>query len=191
MGRDMEATPFPVQSTLERIPPSTWITLAAIGLGWYGMAFIATTFGTMQHIVHFYDMATVIHNPSWLILGIGGVHTLGRFAFAGLTVLVLLAPLVSHGSTIPQSRLLYLLPIALMLICGVILYRETSQPYVTGSGAIGEFAARVANNVIGRGVDTIAKHISVGLGGYLSFAAALYLAYKGLSARPTQEPGGI
>src|ERR1700748_2608719 len=102
MDLDMDAsTPLPVtQSALERIPPSTWITLAAIGLGWYGMAFIAGTFGTMQHIAHFYYMATVIHNPSWLILGIGGVHTLGRFAFAALTVAVLLAPILSHGSAI-------------------------------------------------------------------------------------------
>src|SRR5262249_37609092 len=109
-------------------------------------------------------------------------------AFGCLTLAVLAAPVIGHQVNSRFARLLYLLPLALMVACGVILYSKASQPYVTASsnaGAFGAFAARVANDVIGRGVDTIARHISVGVGGYLSLPAAMYLAFKGVSSETT------
>jgi hypothetical protein len=141
--------------------------------------------------VRFYDLGTVLRDPSWLVHGAGSAHALEAFAFGTLSALVLLAPLAAHRFGSRSSWLLYALPLALMLLCGIILYAKTSQPYVRASsetGAVGALLARVANNVIGQAADTIARRISIGAGGYLALVAAAYLAYQGWKGFRGQEP---
>ena len=179
----MNATQFPSAPSLERIAVPTWIALAAMTVGWFWMATLVSTFGSIQQVVHFYDLGTVLRDPSWLVHGVGESHTLEALAFGTLSAAVLLAPLAAHRLDTRSSWLLFTLPLALMVSCGILLYFKTAQPYVKpipNSGALGAFMTRVANDVIGQATNTIARHISVGMGGYLSFGAALYLTLKGV-----------
>jgi hypothetical protein len=179
----MNATQFPSAPSLERIAVPTWIALATMTVGWFWMATLVTTFGPIQQVVHFYDLGTVLRDPSWLVHGAGESHTPGALAFGTLSAAVILAPLAAHRLDTRSSRLLFALPLALMVSCGILLYFKTAQPYakpIPNSGALGAFMTRVANDVIGQATNTIARHISVGLGGYLSFGAALYLTLKGV-----------
>jgi hypothetical protein len=167
---------------MNRTTTPTWVALTVLAFSWFGLATLVSVFGPIQQVVHFYNLATVLRDPSSLVHGTGS-HALEAFAFGTLSVAVLLAPLAAHRLGTRSAWLLYTLPLCLMVACGIILYAKTSQPYVQASpdaGALGVFVARVANNLIGAATDTIAKHISVGAGGYLSFAAALYLTLKGV-----------
>jgi len=126
----------------------------------------------------------------------GRWHRLEALAFGALSVAVLLAPLAAHRFGTRSSWLLYTLPLLFMVLCGVILYVKTSGPYVAAdpsTGAIGALVARFANDVIGRATDTIARHISIAAGGYLSILAGLYLTVTGVrqyAARAVPSPLG-
>jgi hypothetical protein len=185
-------TPVPLADSrpFERMVPATWAALLALALGWFWLATLVTAFGPVQQLVHFYEMGTVLRDPSWLVHGMGS-HRIEAFVCGVFSGAVLLTPVYAHRVGTRAAWLLYLLPLVLMLLCGGILYSKTSQPYVTAgasSGVFGAFAAHVANEVLGRGADTIAKHISVGIGGYVSLAAALFLAFTGVKQYAAYQP---
>jgi hypothetical protein len=192
----MNAPQTPTTPSHEPIAPSTWVALALLAIGWFGLATFVTAFGPVKRIVRFYDLATVLHDPSWLVHGIGS-HSLEAFAFGTLSVAMLLAPLAAHCFGTRSSWLLYLLPLVLMVSCGLILYHEATQPYVgalPNAGAVGAFVSRFANEVVGGAADTVARHISLGTGSYVSFAAALYLTHTGVRgylATSEKRPSGM
>lgn len=192
----MNAPQFSATRSREPIATTTWVALALLTIGWFGLATFVTAFGPVKQIVHFYDLATVLHDPSWLVHGIGS-HSLEAFAFGALSAAVLLSPLAGHRLGTRSSWLLYLLPLGLMLSCGLILYHETTQPYVSAlpnAGAVGAFVSRFANQVAGGAADTVARHISLGTGSYVSFAAALYLTLTGVRgylASSGRRPSGV
>jgi hypothetical protein len=155
------------------------------------MATLVSHFGPVQQVTHFYDLGTVLLNPSWLIHGRAPWHTLEACAFGALSAAVLFAPLAAHRVGGRSARLLYTVPLVFMSVCGGVLYSETSGPYVIASsdtGAVGAFLARFANEVIGTVTDTIAKHISIGGGGYLALLAAVYLAFRGVAEWVAMAP---
>jgi len=167
-----------------RIPASTSVALTTIAISWFWMATLVSHFGPAQQVMHFYDLGTVLRDPMWLVHGIARWHTVEAFAFGALSTAVLLTPLLTHRLGTRSSWLLYAAPLAFMLMCAGLLYLKTSGPYVAASadtGAVGAFLAQLANNVIGKAADTIAKHISIGAGGYLSFLGAAYLTFSGVS----------
>jgi len=104
----------PVTRSREPVAASTWITLALLAIAWFGLATFVAAFGPVKQIVHFYDLATVLRDFSWLVHRIGS-HSLEAFAFGTLSVVALLAPLVAHRLGTRISWLLYLLPMGLML----------------------------------------------------------------------------
>ena len=178
----MNAPRFPATRSREPVAISTWVALALLAIGWFALATFVTAFGPVKQIVHFYDLATVLQDPSWLAHGIGS-HSLEAFAFGTLSTAMLLAPLAAHRLGTRSSWLLYLLPLGFMVSCGLILYHETMRPYVSAlanAGAVGAFVSRFTNEVVGGAADTIARHISLGTGSYVSFAAALYLTVTGV-----------
>jgi hypothetical protein len=164
------------------VDAAVWLALFAIAIGWFWMATLVGTFGPVRQIMHFYDFASVLHDPTWLVHGIRPAHSIAVLAFGALSVLVLLAPLGAHRVGTRHAWLLYAAPLALMLLSGIALYVKTSQPFFAvkpGAGSLGALFAQVSNGMIGRASDTISRHITVGAGGYLAFVAAGYLTWKG------------
>lgn len=173
-----------------RITAATWVALAALAISWFWLPVLTSRFGPVEHVTHFYDLGTVLLNPGWLVHGIARWHTLQALAFGALSAAILIAPLAAHRLGTRSAGLLYLLPLAFMLLCAAVLYARTSGPYVTASpetGAVGAFLARLADQAIGKAADTIARHISISVGGYLSFLAAAYLAFKGFKGYTARD----
>jgi hypothetical protein len=79
--------------------------------------------------------------------------------------------------------LAYLAPLVLMLICGVLLYSRTSSEFFgspTDASVVGSDLIRFANKFARQGSGLVARHISMGVGGYLAFVASLVLALRGI-----------
>lgn len=175
-----------------RIPASTWVALAMLAASWFWMATLVSHFGPVQQVTHFYDLGTVLLNPSWLIHGVARWHTLEAFVFGALSAAILVAPLGAHWLGARSAWLLYAAPLVFMSVCGGVLYAETSEPYVTApasAGAVGAFLTQLANEVIGKATDTLARHISIGAGGYFSLVAAAWLSFRGVGECFAPVPG--
>jgi hypothetical protein len=176
---------------LRQVDRQTWIAVLCLVVGWFFMATVVTTIGPLKQKYHFFDMLTVMLNPAWLLYGMGSSHPLESITFGLLDVAVLLLPIVPFIVKTRSAWLLCLAPLVLMLLCGVELYERTSGPYFEATQRAGSFAqglVRFGNSVAMGAGNIAARHISVGLGAYLSLLASLYLAFKGLRAFRAAAP---
>jgi hypothetical protein len=171
-----------------KLDTASLIALFSIFLGWFFIDTLAVTLGSLQHGVRFLDVPAVIADPSRMFLGID--RSWRTYAFGGLCVLCLLSPfaaLVGRGRWI---RVAHWAPLVLMLICAALLYWKTSQELLTPSGdaaSVSSKVVRFANGLVHRGSGVVARHVTVGVGGYLAFLGSIVLALSGLrgSRRPT------
>ena len=166
-----------------QVDRDTWIALLCLAVGWFFLATVVTTLGPVQQKYHFFDMLTVMLNPAWLLYGMGSSHPLESVAFGLLDLGVLVLPLVPYLVKKRSAWLLSVAPLLLMLLCGVELYQKTSGPYFEATQRAGSWTHALVHlgNSVAEGVgDTVARHISIGLGAYLALAASLFLAIKGM-----------
>ena len=122
-------------------------------------------------------------NPAWLLYGMGSSHPFEAVAFGIIDLAVLVLPLVPYLVQKRSAWLLSVTPLILMLLCGVELYEKTSGPYFAATERGGSWTHALVHfgNSVAEGVgDTVARHISMGLGAYVALAASLFLAIKGL-----------
>jgi hypothetical protein len=154
--------------------------LLCIFFGWFFADTLVVTLGSLQHGVRFFDMSAVIADPTRLFFGIQGPFH--RIMFGALCVLCLLAPLLPHLRAGRANWLAYLAPLILMVICGGLLYSKTSSEFIAAAGdtgSPGSHLIRFANDLVRHGSGLVARHISVGVGGYLALIASLVLALRG------------
>jgi len=160
--------------------------LLCIFFGWFLIDTLVVTIGSLQHGVRFFDMSAVIADPTRLFFGIQGSSR--RIFFGLICILCLLAPVLPHlrrGRDLPGGRanwLAYCAPLALMVICGALLYSRTSSELFAASqgvGSAGNSLIRFANDWVRHGTGLVTRHVSVGIGGYLALVAGLVLALRG------------
>lgn len=180
---------------LRQVDRLTWIALVCLAVGWFFLATLVTAIGSVKQKYHFFDMLTVMLNPAWLLYGLGSSHPLESVAFGLLDLVILVLPIVPFIVRKRSAWLLSTAPLVLMLLSSYALYERTSGPYFATTERAGRWAHALVNfgNVVAQGVgDAAARHISVGLGGYLALLAALFLAVKGLrtfrAAAPALTP---
>src|ERR1700761_3203701 len=101
---------------LKRVDRQTWIAVLCLIVGWFFMATVVTTFGPMKQKYHFFDMLTVMLNPSWLLYGMGSSHPLEAILFGLLDLAVLVLPLVPFIVKKRSAWLLSMAPLILMLL---------------------------------------------------------------------------
>lgn len=163
-----------------------WLNLAAVGLvfvGWFLLDTLSTTIGVIGLDFHFFDMAAIIDQPARLFTGVGGSGGWLTIIFGVLSLGVLAATLMPYVSGSRLARLARIAPLLLMLVCGGILYHETSQDTFTAAQNSGDVTAALVNlaNVMARhSVGVAARHIGVGAGAWVAAVGALYLTYTGL-----------
>jgi hypothetical protein len=168
---------------LRKVDRQTWIALVCLAVGWFFLATLVTTIGSVKQKYHFFDMLTVMLNPAWLLYGLGSSHPMESVAFGLLNLVVLVLPIVPFIVRKRSASLLSVAPLVLMLLSGYALYKRTSGPYFAATERGGHWTNALVNfgNALAEGVgDAVARHISVGLGAYLALLAALFLAVKGL-----------
>jgi hypothetical protein len=154
--------------------------LLCIFVGWFFVDTLVVTIGSLQHGVRFADISAVIADPTRLFFGIQGSSH--RIMFGLVCMLCLLAPLLPHLRRKPVNWLAYLAPLALMVVCGALLYSRTSGELFaapSGAGTAGSSLLRFANDLVHQGTGLVSRHVAVGFGGYLALAASLVLALRG------------
>jgi hypothetical protein len=184
-GNLQTAAPPTLAATLlraaDQIELSTKIAIACVFFGWFLVNTLVVTLGSLQHGVRFFDMSAVIADPSRMFFGLPG--SLHRMFFIPLCVLCLFAPLLPHVRPVRVLWLGYAAPLALMVTCGVLLFSRTSGEFIAAPSNVGRVGGNLiqfANDLVHRGGDLVARHVSIGFGGYLALAASIVLALQGL-----------
>jgi hypothetical protein len=157
------------------------LAMVCVFFGWFLVDTLVVTLGSLQHGVRFFDMSAVIADPSRIFFGLhGSVH---RMFFIPLCVVCIFAPLLPHFRRMRVLRLCYVAPLALMVICGVLLFWRTSGEFIvapSSAGRVGGNLIQLANDLVHHGGDLVARHVAIGVGGYLALAASLVLALQGV-----------
>jgi hypothetical protein len=158
------------------------IAIVCVFFGWFLVDTLVVTLGSLQHGVRFFDISAVIADPSRMFFGLqGSAH---RVFFIPLCLVCITAPLLPHFSR--NSRVLwltYIAPLTLMLICGALLFVRTSGEFIAAPSNAGRVAGNLvqfANDLVHHGSDLVARHVSIGIGGYLALAASIVLALRGV-----------
>ena len=165
------------------------IAIVCIFFSWFLVDTLVVTLGSLQHGVRFFDMSAVIADPSRMFFGLQG--SLHRMFFIPLCTVCLLAPLLPHFRRVRQLWLSYAAPLTLMVICGALLFSQTSREFIAAPGNAGRVGGNLiqfADDLVHRGGDLVARHVSIGLGGYLALAASILLALQG-ARRLRRTPG--
>jgi hypothetical protein len=160
---------------------SSKIAIPCVFFGWFLADTLVVTLGSLQHGVRFFDMSAVIADPSRMFFGSPG--SLHRMLFIPLCVICLFAPLLPHVHRIRLLWLGYAAPLALMVTCGALLFSRTSGEFIaapSNAGRVGGNLIQFANDLVHRGGDLVARHVSIGVGGYLALAASIVLALQGV-----------
>jgi len=181
---DAAAAPTPfgqLSRAARRIDGVSLWALLAIFIGWFFVDTLAVTLGSLRHGVRFFDISAAIADPTRIFFGVDG--SLRRIFFGCICLICLLAPLLPHWRARRWAWLAYLAPLALMVICGVLLYSKTSGEFFSApadASTLGGSVIRFANNLVRQSTGLVSKHVSVGAGGYLAFAGSLVLAAQGM-----------
>jgi hypothetical protein len=169
-----------VRAAAELDVPSKF-ALLCIFFGWFLIDTLVVTLGSLQHGVRFFDLSAVIADPTRLFFSTrGATH---RILFGLVCILCLFAPLLAHLRRERANWLGYLAPLLLMVICGVLLYFRTSGELFAApndAGRAGSSLIRFANDLVHHGSGLVARHVAVGVGGYLALIASMLLAQRGV-----------
>jgi hypothetical protein len=156
------------------------IAMVCVFFGWFLVDTLVVTLGSLQHGVRFFDISAVIADPSRMFFGLpGSAH---RILFIALCMVCIFAPLLPHFHRRRALWLSYLAPLALMLICGALLFSRTSREFIAAPGTVSRIGGNLvqfANDLVHHGGDLVARHVAIGVGGYLALAASLVLVLQG------------
>jgi hypothetical protein len=164
-----------------QIDGASLAAMLAIFVGWFLADTLAVSLGSLQHGVRFFDISSAIADPSRIFFAADAPVQRGSFAL--LCLLCLASPIFPHCRKSRLAWAAYLAPLALMLICGALLYSKTSGELFSAPAAARSLSSsviRFANDVVHRGGGLVASHVSIGMGGYLAFAGSLALAAQGM-----------
>jgi hypothetical protein len=160
---------------------SAKFAIVCVFFAWFFIDTLVVSLGSVTHGVRFFDAAAVIADPTRMFFSID--TTFGVLLFALLCLACLVLPLAPHFSRSRLAWLAYLAPLALIVVCGLLLYSKTSgEILATPSDASGLKGSVMsfANKLLQRGSDYVSKHVAVGAGGYVALIGSLFLAYTGI-----------
>ncbi len=157
--------------------------IAAIGVGWFMLDAVALQAGLVTVRFRFYELATLMFRPPHLLTGVRD-SDLGLTIPFGLTCCAAIAAaLAPRFSAHPLARLGLFAPLALMLICGAILYGQASADTFGAApeaNSVGQALASLGNALTRRTGAVVSQHLAVGAGSWLAAIGAAYLAYVGV-----------
>ena len=166
-----------------QLEPSEVIALGCLLLGWFVMNTLVTDLGAVQQTFRFYNVWTMLRDPARLATGMTGGDRAVSLGFAVICLATATAILVPFRLRTPKSWLAYFAPLALMVVCAAVLWSESATNAFSDGGRYGSTGSHIiqfANSLVNRASASFAKRISLGFGAYLSFAASLFLAWRGL-----------
>lgn len=163
LAAELQSKGLPVfRQYAQRMGYPVLAAFAALIVGWFFLSAVSVDLGFMgKNSVTFWQALKFLNSGGMAAMGGGSAGIYGLLCIAAL--LAVLLPQVWPN---PRARLGLAAPLALMLL--VLLVAYSKMPDVPQGAE--EFAAEFR------------KAVSLGLGAYLAFAAAIYLAWKGIKA---------
>src|SRR5471032_339176 len=160
----------------------TAVAMAALLPGWFVLNTVAIQVSSDYGVGRsFWKILAVVNSPAGLMASLGGGGSNGIYGF--LCIVALIAPLAPQVWNDKRAHLGGLLPLAFMLLVAVMVYLGISDSMKQAQGMAGAMggaqAARMADSMGGEMLREAMRAISVGIGGYLSLVASLYLAGRG------------
>jgi hypothetical protein len=159
---------------------SRW-AIAFILVGWFFIDTLTVSLGSLQHGIRFFDIAAVIADPTRMFFGVES--SVQRVLFGLVCLACLLAPLAAHLSRSRFASFGYLAPLLLIAICGALLYSKSSSEFISApsdANSVSSDLIRLANRLLRQGSGLAAKHVAVGVGGYVALIGSLVLAAQGV-----------
>jgi hypothetical protein len=170
-----------ILSAARRIDGASQMAILAIFVGWFFVDTLVASLGSLQHGVRFFDISSAIADPTRIFFAVDASGRRGLFVL--LCLLCLLAPILPHWRTPRWAWAAYLAPLALMVVCGALLHSQTSGEFFSApqnAQSLSSSVIRLAHGLVHRGSGLVARHVSIGAGGYLAFAGSLVLAVQGM-----------
>jgi hypothetical protein len=158
----------------------TVLAMICVFIGWFFTDTVVASMGPLVHTVRFYGFADAVANP--LRLFAGSEVTSVTIGFSVLCIACILAPLLPHWVGNRALWPAYCAPLLLIIVVGLILYfRASHDLFTTGDDAdpVNRDLVRLANDLINKGGQLVARHVAIGLGAYLGFIGSLVLAVWG------------
>jgi hypothetical protein len=161
----------------------TLIALVALLFGWFFLAAVSIDIFGERQSATFYDYLRILNNPQNGLVALEGGRT-GTGWYGLLALGALLAPLLPHVVKSRRLRLAYCAPAAFMVLAGVMGWWKMRSATSQATNAAGSFGGgelqQMASGMARELVNEIWNAISIGLGAYLSAAAAIYLVAVGI-----------
>jgi hypothetical protein len=162
----------------------TLVAMGVLFVGWFFLNTVAIQVSSQYGVgLSFWKLLGVLNSPAGLLNGLNGAGG-GSGIYGFLCIVALLAPLAPYAWKDKRAHLGGLLPLAFMLLVALMIYLGISDGMQQAQGAAGMFggaqAAQMAESMSSMMLREAMRAISIGLGGYLSLLAALYLAGRGL-----------
>jgi hypothetical protein len=155
--------------------------LICVFFAWFFLDTLVVSVGSVKHGVRFFDAGAVIADPTRMFFAID--TTFSVLLFTLLCLACVLAPLAPHLWRTRAAWLGYVVPLVLMVVCGLMLYSKTSGEILAtpadANGLTGSVMS-FANKILQRGSDLVSRHVAVGAGGYIAIIGSLVLAYFGV-----------
>jgi len=164
-----------------QLEASSKLALVCVVFGWFFTNTLVVNLGSLQHGIQFFDMGAVIADPTRLFFGID--TSMQRVLFGMVCLVCVFAPITPQLSANRLSWLASSAPLALILVCGLILYSRTSGEFFAHPGdakSVSGTLIHFANDLARRGSGVVSRHISIGAGGYLAFLGSVVLAVQGI-----------
>lgn len=160
---ELQSKGLPVfQQYAQRIGYPVLIAFAALIVGWFFLSAVSVDLGFMgKNSVTFYQALKFLNSGGIAAMGGGSAGFYGLLCFGALFAVLL--PQVWPD---PRARYGMAAPLALMLLVLIMAYSK--MPDVPQGAE--EFASEIR------------QAVSIGLGSYLAFAAAIFLAWRGVRA---------
>jgi hypothetical protein len=157
------------------------IALLCITWSWFFIDTFTVTLGSLQHGVRFYDVPALIADPTRMFFGTATTYR--TFLFGALCVCSLLLPLAVYRRGERWIWFVFCAPLILMLVCGLLLYSRTSGEFFatpTNAAGVSGNLIQFANGLVHRGSTAVARHVTIGVGGYAAFAGSVVLTMSGV-----------
>lgn len=178
---EMRAKGLPaVTAYAQVVGVKTLVAMALVLVGWFFFAIVSVDFFGDKVSATFYDLMRVLNNPQNGLATIARQSSAGAGLYGFLTIVVLLAPLLPHLLKTRRAWLAYCGPAAWMLLAVLVGAWKISSSISEAKRQFGGFGGNELGRMAREFMKEALSAVSMGLGFYLSVAAAGYLAYVGV-----------